>query len=423
MKIVWLIVGLMAGLCLCAPPAAQAEVLRKRYTLPNSTGVTEEAKRRLIQDYLREKLSPQLITDFAEAVDIALDPPDQYVQSFQIVSQRESGNSVVVTVEGEMDTAAMVTALVLNKVITFGSDPPRIMFLSAPESQDQRATNKVRALAFKQMRQAGLQAVADQQVETLQVRIKDITSASETQRQVLVRKAKEYNADFLIYISTEVDAKSVLSGKRFVTDTNLTYTIFRPNGNLILAEATIRGRGQGVSEMLAFDSALDGDGGDDEGITKAFARDAIGQLYEAIFAASEVGGSGSAAAAEKIITITGADSLLVTAISQKLKTVGDNVRLLTGGTTSARLRLETSLDDLGLYEWFTAQTFVVGAKRYQTPVTFYAENQLEVEAVLFGAKPHKKPATGKPQPRAKPQNTTPTGKGTVLAFKLRDRQY
>lgn len=416
----------------CLP--VQAETQRERYVFAydpsTQTPTTDElrrlARKKFIEDFLRKRLSPKIVSEAGDRVEIALDPPEDYLTSFKFVSASLNSDrtQVTMTVEGEVDMASLVAALVQNKVITFGRNAPKVMFLSANNADDQKAAEKLRALAFERIRQAGLQPVVRGNNEPLMR--KSPAAMSDAERQALLLTAREYGADYVFYISTEADAKTVFSGNGYLTTVNLTYTILRPNGAAILGESVLSAKGQGTSRIAAFDMALTGDG-DTEGIAPQFAKKAVGQLYQAIFSDSDVVGAASQPPdQEKTLAIEAASPAVVQAVIANLKAAGMQVSLLSGISTAAsRFRLQTSKSDLDLYELLNNQSVSVSGKPYRLSVAAYTENNFEVEAVAIGAQPRRKaivkPPAPKPQRQTRP-DTNPRG-GPVLTFALRNRQY
>src|SRR5262245_29759825 len=77
----------------CLGSTTNAETLRKRYTFPydratrkaSSMVAAKQARKRLLRDFLAAKFSPDLINQLAEDIDVALDPPDQFLTSFNVV--------------------------------------------------------------------------------------------------------------------------------------------------------------------------------------------------------------------------------------------------------------------------------------------------------------------------------------------------
>jgi hypothetical protein len=379
-------------------------------------------RKRFLDDFLQKRLSPKLSGD---RVDIALDPADAYLISFTIVAAalNSSQTEVTITVEGEVDTAALVAALVQNKVIAFGKNPPKVMFLSGNNADDQKAAEKLRALVFDRIRQAGLQPVVRNNAELLGSSVRHGASVSEAERQALLGKAREYGADYLFYVNTETDPQTVFGGKGVLTNVRLTYTILRPNGNSILGESVLSAKGQGKSHAEAFDSALEGDG-DGEGIAPQFAKKAVGQLYQGIFSDSDVIGDASPTDSEKTLSIEGATSSVVQAIIVRLKAAGIQVRLLSGISGAAsRLNLQTEKSDLELYDLFAGLSIAAGGKSYRLSVAAYSENNFEIEAVAAGAVARRKPIVKlPPKPPRQTKPDTDSRNLPVATFVLR-RQY
>ena len=227
--------------------ATEAETLRRRYTFAynratrkaSSTVAAAKARKQLLRDFLAEKFSPEITSRYPEDIDIALDPPDQYLTSFNVVSERTNDDEtqVTLTVEGDVDLAMMISALVQNKVLSFGKDAPKIMVLPSSRFEDPKAAKTLRALMNDKIKQAGLRPVAFESAsESVSFRIKDRVTPTEVERKALIRQATQYGADYLIYIDTEAETKPFSQGG-YISDANFIHTILRPNGSLILGES------------------------------------------------------------------------------------------------------------------------------------------------------------------------------------------
>src|SRR5437762_863799 len=93
---------------------AQAEVLRERYTFEfnRATRRASEqraqilARKQFLRDFLGKKFSKEIVDNLAEDIDIALDPPDSYLLSFDLVGTpkiNENETQITITVEGNVD--------------------------------------------------------------------------------------------------------------------------------------------------------------------------------------------------------------------------------------------------------------------------------------------------------------------------------
>jgi hypothetical protein len=389
--------------------SAQADTLRKRYTFSydratrkaSSMIAAKQARKQFLLDFLSEKFSPDITSKFKEEIDIALDPPDQYVTTFEVVSEKinEAETQVTLTVEGDVDFAAMISALVQNKVLSFGKEAPKVMLIPSSRFEDPKSAKTLRALIYDKVKQAGLRPVAfESATESVSFKIKTKITPTEIERKALIRQATQYGADYLIYIDAEVETKPFSQGG-YISDGNFIYTILRPNGSLILGESIVSERGSGSSPMLAFDRALDS-------VAPVIAQTSIGQLYQAIYSDSDVIYDKPMLKEEKTIVVNFASAQLVQSIIERLQNKGGKATLGTGmSDVASRFKLETDMDDFDLYEWFNAQTFSVGGKTYKTPVVAYSENVIEVEAVAQLAQP-RRPALAKAPPR-QPKPTTP----------------
>ena len=414
---------------------ASADTVRKRYTFPydratrkaSSMVAAKNARKQFLRDVLAEKFSPEITSKFAEDIDIALDPPDQYITTFTVISERTNADEtqVTLTVEGDVDFAAMISALVQNKVLSFGKEAPKVMLIPSTRFEDPKAAKTLRALVYDKVRQAGLRPVAFESAsDTVNLRVKAKVTPTEVERKAMIRQATQYGADYLIYIDAEVETKPFSQGG-YIADGNFIYTILRPNGGLILGESIVSERGSGSSPMLAFDRALDS-------VAPVIAQTAIGQLYQAIYSDSDVVYDSVQLKEEKTVVVNFAPAIVVQSIIERLQNKGAKATLGTGmSDVSSRLKVETDMDDVDLYEWFNAQTLTAGGKTYKTPVVAYAENLIEVEAVVQAAQPRRTPLAKAPPRKPKPSTTTkpsaPASKnGDLLAkvtLKLRPAQF
>jgi hypothetical protein len=410
---------------------ARAETMRKRYVFPydratrkaSSIKATSDARKRFLRDFLADRFAPE-ITKFGEDIDIALDPPDQYLMSFNVISERVSDDEtqITVTVEGDVDLAMVVSALVQNKVLSFGKDAPRVMIMPSSRFEDPKAARALRALIFDKVKQAGLRPVAfESNVASVDFRIKEKVTPNSIEVKSLIRSAVQYGADYLIYVDAQVENKPFSQGG-YISDGNFIYTILRPNGNLILGESIVSERGSGSSPMLAFDRALDS-------VSPVIAQAAIGQLYQAIYTDSDVIYNTPQLKQEKTLVVYWAGAPLVQAIVERLQNAGSRATLTTGmSDAGSRMKLETGMSDFELYEWFNGQTFTVDRKIYKTPVVAYSENVIEVEPVLSGQVP-RRPLAKAPPPRPRPRPTPGPGPGAggepiaKLTLKLRPAQF
>ena len=395
----------------------RADTLRKRYTFDynratrkaSSMAAATKARKQLLRDFLAEKFSEEITTRYAEDIDIALDPPDQFLNSFNVVSERTNDDEtkVTLTVEGDVDLALMVSALVQNKVLSFGKEAPKVMVLPSSRFEDPKAAKTLRALMNDKIKQAGLRPVAfESATDSVSFRIKDKITPTEVERKALIRQATQYGADYLIYIDTEAETKPFSQGG-YISDANFIHTILRPNGSLILGESLVSERGSGSSPMLAFDRALDS-------VAPVIAKVAVGQLFQAIYSDSDVIYDTVKLREEKTLTIYWATAPQVQAVIEKLKGTGATANPGTGMSEGAsRFKLETEMDDLDLYEWFNGQTFTVGGKTFKTPVVAYSENVIEVEVVAAQAQPRRQPVAKAPQrmPKKNPNGGSPNMPG------------
>ncbi|HJT29970.1 MAG TPA: hypothetical protein VJ784_21315 [Pyrinomonadaceae bacterium] len=406
--------------------SVQAETLRKRYTFDydrttrraSSIAAAAKARKKLLLDFLSAKFAPEIIDNLAEDIDIALDPAEDFLSAFNVVSERlnEDESKITITVEGEFKFPEMINALVQNKVLSFGKQPPRVMVLPSARFGDPAVAKSLRALIYNKIKEAGLRSVDFESAgESVSFRIKSNVTPTATERQMLVRTAVQYGADYLVYIDTESDSRPFAQGG-YIADTTFIHTILRPNGALILGESITSERGSGSTASLAFARALDS-------VAPVIARMAIAQLYESIYSDSDVIYNTPKLKQEKSVVINFGNAALVQALTERLISTGATARLGTGmSDVSSRLSIETTMDDLDLYEWLNRQKFSIAGKEYTTPVVAYAENRLEVEVVAANVAP-KRPALAKAPPRKRPAAAPATASLAKVVLQMRPPKF
>jgi len=398
--------------------SAQAETLKKRHTFdynPATRTASEararsKARKQFLIDFLEAKFSRAILESLAEEIDIALDPPEAFLTDFKITNTRLSDDEtkITLTVEGDVNLPAMVAALVQNKVLSFGERPPRVMLLPSNRFDDPKAAKTLRALVYEQMRQAGLQPVAfEGMTEITSVQIKQ----SPNGLRILTKQALQYGADYLIHVDSEADNRPASIGG-YICDANFIYTVMRPNDNRILGEGVITTRGSANSGMVAFGKAMD------EAAPILMTR-AVGQLYQSIFADSDVIYDQKQLKNTIALTVYGKTSSQQTqAIIRALQAQNAYVTLGVGAVGD-RMIVETSMDVLDLYNFFNDQTFEAGGMRFKAPVVGYGENTLEVEIVSPNGQPKKARATTPPprRPRSSEAGAPTKPKGIVCNLK------
>src|SRR5262249_40383639 len=95
------------------------------------------------------------------------------------------------------------------------------------------------------------------------------------------------------------------------------------------------------------------------------------------------------------LTIHGGKSDQVKKIMESLQASGSSVSLGTATEGSSRLNIDTTMDMLGLYNFFNGETFTSGQAKFKAPVVAYAENTMEIEVTDF-SKPPTRPRPAKP---------------------------
>jgi hypothetical protein len=393
-----------AALVLSVVATAGAEVKRKRYTFDLNPKIRAAsimkaktlAKQEFLRDYLAGKFSPEITNRYAEDIDIALTPPDRFLTKFDVIAEdtESKPGQVVLTVEGEVDTAAMIAALVQGDVLSFGADPPKIMMMPSPRFGADYPVEPVRALVYDQIKQAGLRPVDYTQTkENVSVQIRKGGQLAPNDVKVLARQATVYNADFLVYVDIDPQVKPYSQGG-YIADPDLLYTIVRPNANEILGEGAVTARGNGSSPKLAFNSALDQ-------VAPVFATDMLGRLYQSIYEASDVITDQVQLANQIELTIDEARPEQIRAVLDRLKAMGANVDLAAGSGSGmvSHFNIEIPMDDEQLYEQLNGLRLSAAGREFRTPVVFFAENRVEIEVVPVNAQP-RRAAAPRPKPRA-----------------------
>ncbi|MCS7080166.1 MAG: hypothetical protein NZ585_08960 [Chloracidobacterium sp.] len=418
MKFALCLATLLYGCFFVAPLTAHGETLKKRYTFdynPATRAASEarakaKARKQFLADFLESKFSRSIIESLAEEIDVALDPPDEFLTDFKITNTRynDDETKIILTVEGDVNLPAMVAALVQNKVLSFGERPPRVMVMPSNRFDDPKAAKTLRALVYEQMRQAGLQSVAFEGVtEITSVQIKQSPNGV----RLLAKQALQYGADYLIYIDSETDNRPASIGG-YICDANFIYTVMRPNDNHILGEGVVTTRGSANSALVAFGKAMD------EAAPMLINR-AVGQLYQAIFADSDVIYDQKQLKNNITLTVYFKTSPQQTqAIIKALQAQNAYVTLGVGGVGD-RMTVETTMDVLDLYNFFNDQTFEAGGVKFKAPVVGYGENTLDVEIVPLNGQPKKARPTTPPTRRTRPSNAGASGKPRGIVCNLK----
>lgn len=418
MRLTLRLAAFIGGCFLAATLTAHGETLKKRYTFDYNAATRtasearakSKARKQFLADFLESKFSRAIIESLAEEIDVALDPPDEFLTDFKITNTRynDDETKIILTVEGEVNLPAMVSALVQNKVLSFGERPPRVMFIPSSRFDDPKAAKTLRALVYERMRQAGLQSVAFEGVtEITSVQIRQSPDGV----RMLARQALQYGADYLIYIDPETDNRPASIGG-YICDANFIYTVMRPNDNRILGEGVVTTRGSANSGMVAFGKAMD------EAAPILITR-AVGQLYQSIFADSDVIYDQKQLKNNIALTVLFKTSPQQTqAIIRALQAQNAYVTLGVGAVGD-RMTVETTMDVLDLYNFFNDQTFEAGGAKFKTPVVGYGENTLEVEIVPLNGQPKKARAATPPTRRARPSNAGASGKPKGIVCNLK----
>lgn len=390
---------LVTGLALSVP----AETKRKRYTFDLNPKTRQaslmraktQAKQAFLRDFLNQMFAPQIVERYAEDIDIALTPPDRFLTEFNVVSEDTESRpgQVVMTVEGVVDLASMVSALVQQEVLSFGDDPPKIMLMPSPRFTTDTPIEPVRALIYNDIKQAGLRPVDYTQIkENVSVQITKGGQLAPNAIKILERQATVYNADFLIYVDIDPQVKPFSQGG-YIADTDLLYTIVRPNANEILGEGSISARGSGSAPKLAYNAAIDE-------IAPILSSDMLGNLYRSIYSQSNVITDTVQLKNQIELTIDEAKPEQIQAVLSKIKSLGGNVDVLAGSGSGmvSRFSVEIPMEDQELYETLNGMRLSAAGREFKTPVVFFAENRVEIEVVPTAATP-KRALAAKPKPR------------------------
>jgi hypothetical protein len=392
--------ALLAALAL---PAA-AETKRKRYTFELNPKTRQSslmkaktlAKKAFLRDFLNQMFAPQIVQQYAEDIDIALTPPDRFLTAFEVIAEdtESEPGSVVMTVEGTVDLASMVSALVQGEVLSFGDDPPKVMLMPSPRFTTDTPIEPVRALIYNDLKQAGLRPVDYTQIkENVSVQIRKGGQLAPNAIKILERQATVYNADFLIYVDIDPQVKPYSQGG-YIADPDLIYTIVRPNANEILGEGAISARGSGSAPKLAYNAAIDE-------IGPILSADMLGNLYRSIYSQSNVITDTAQLKNQIELTIDEAKPEQIQAVLAKIKSLGGNVDLLAGSGSGmvSRFSVEIPMDDQQLYETLNGMRLSAAGREFKTPVVFFAENRVEIE-VVPAAGTAKRALASKPKPRS-----------------------
>lgn len=393
--------------------SAQAEVKRKRYSFEinpklrasSMMKARSQAKLAFLRDYLGSKFSPEIVNRYAEDIDIALTPPDRFLTKFDIISEDEDSRpgEVVLTVEGQVDLASMVAALVQGDVLSFGDDAPKIMLMPSPRFTSDAPIEPIRALIYNDVKQAGLRPVDYTQTkENVSVQIRRGGQLAPDAIKILARQATIYNADFLIYVDIDPQVKPYSQGG-YIADPDLLYTIVRPNANEILGEGAISARGSGSSPKLAYNAAIDE-------IAPILSSDMVGHLYESIYSQSDVITDTVQLKNQIELTVDEAKPEQIQAILNHLRGLGANVDLAAGSGSGmvSRFNLEIAMDDTALYEMLNGLRLSAAGREFKTPVVFFAENRVEIEAVPIAGTAKR---TAAPRPKPRPGGGLAAGRG------------
>jgi hypothetical protein len=278
-------------------------------------------------------------------------------------------------------------------VLSFGDDPPKIMLMPSPRFTTDTPIEPVRALIYNDIKQAGLRPVDYTQIkENVSVQITKGGQLAPSAIKLLARQATIYNADFLIYVDIDPQVKPYSQGG-YIADTDLLYTIVRPNANEILGEGAISARGSGSAPKLAYNKAIDE-------IAPILSSDMLGNLYRSIYSQSNVITDTVQLKNQIELTIDEAKPEQVEAVLDKIRSLGGNVDLLAGSGSGmvSRFSVEIPMEDQQLYETLNGMRLSAAGREFKTPVVFFAENRVEIEAVPINAAP-KRALAAKPKPR------------------------
>jgi hypothetical protein len=382
---IWVVVVLCA---ICSLDVkSSAEITKKRYTfdLPGAgsrraTQMRAEgmARKRLLSDFISDKLSPELLSKFGEEIDVNLTPAENYLREFKVLSSIDGeGSKVVVTVQGDVDLPSVLEALTAGHVLRFGEPAPKILFMPSQNSGQFGVTKTLRALIFERLKQVGLRPVAFEGVSRV-TSIQGKVSGEEAR--IIASTGLEYQTDYVVFIDAAPIVRPASVGG-YICDLNITYTVVRPNNNIILGEGIASERGSGNSQQAALDMAVDA-------LAPGVATKAIGQLYDSIFANSDVITEVASLKNTITLSVLFKDSAVQTQeIVKTLQDRGATVTLATGGAVD-RFVIESTISQMDLYTILNSLV-LKGPETFTTPVVEFSEGTLSVEIVKRGATPKK----------------------------------
>jgi hypothetical protein len=375
--------AVFACLVILCSISSTAEIVKKRYSFEISGAGSRRAmqmkaeglaRRRIISDYIQDKLSPDFFEKYREDIEISLTPSENYLKDFKVLAVDEGdGSKVVITVQGNVDLPSVLESLTASHVLRFGKPAPKLLLFPSKNSNQFGVTKAIRALVFDHLKQVGLQPVAFEGVS----RVTSIQGkVSGEQVKIIASSGLEYQADYVMFIDAQPDIKPASVGG-FICDLNLTYTILRPNNNVILGEAVASERGSGSSQQAALDRALDS-------LAPVITTRAIGQLYESIFADSDVLMDSQQLKNSVTLTVLFKDNAQQTqAIVNALKEYGAQVTMASGGAAD-RFVVESAMNATQLYS-FMNSLVLRGPELFRTPVVEFREGLMSVEIVKEGS--------------------------------------
>jgi hypothetical protein len=265
--------------------SAHAEVFRAVVTVDTPAGMPSQlaanravdtaAKSGLVEAYLQQRLSPVLLSRRGDEVRTALDPLNELLDGFTVVSRTSASGGTRVVCEADIDTAGVVRRLVENRVMSFGTTSPRLLMLPAPGTSPELMSS-LRLRMTDQLRGLGIEVLA---AETLSHDASTARSAADASR-AMAEAAVDAGAHFVAVVrvaGTPAPAPAGLS----VLDGSAGFTLLRSHDAAILGERAFTSREGGSSPQQALQRVFDVVGA-------PLARSLGGEIARAVFSNGHV---------------------------------------------------------------------------------------------------------------------------------------
>ena len=265
------------------PAAAHAEVFRSAVVVDRPAGVARRladlevdanARKALVEAFIAQRLSETLTRLRGDRVSTSLEPIESFIDDFMVVSKTDvDATHVRVTGEGDIDSAAIVMQLVSHKILSFGSNPPKVLLIPGTGTRTE-AMQGIRGRMADTLGKAGITLLAGEATQAATPIRGPLNQAG------VIAAGIDAGADFVAVIAySTARAPSAVGGA--VLDGTLQYTLIRPHDGVIIGEQVFTGRGSGGSEDLASRMVMDD-------LAPGVARGLAGRLAEAIFSNGQV---------------------------------------------------------------------------------------------------------------------------------------